>query len=51
MDENNEQNNPELSAEEELELQKLRMKAKFGSVFGGSENLSPEMELEWLKHI
>jgi hypothetical protein len=52
MDENNEQNNPELSAEEELELQKLRMKAKFGSFFGGSsESLPPEAELEWLKHI
>ena len=51
MDENNEQNSPDLSAEEELELQKLRMKAKFGSVFGGSESLSPEMELEWLKQV
>ena len=51
MDENNEHNNPELSPEEELELQKLRMKAKFGSTVGGSENLPPEIELEWLKNI
>jgi hypothetical protein len=52
MDENNEHNNPELSPEEELELQKLRMKAKFGSFFGGSsESLPPEAELEWLRHI
>jgi hypothetical protein len=52
MDENNEQINPELSAEEEVELQKLRMKAKFGSFFGGSsESLPPEAELAWLKHI
>jgi hypothetical protein len=52
MDEENEHNNPDLSAEEELELQKLRMKAKFGSFFGeSSESLPPEAELEWLKHI
>jgi hypothetical protein len=52
MDKNNEQNQPSLSPEEELELQKLRMKAKFGSLFGGSSgSLPPEAELEWLKHI
>lgn len=41
----------ELSIEEQLELQKIRMKAKFGSLFGSSGKLDPKAELEWLQQV
>lgn len=51
MNDHHEENDPNLSAEEELELQKLRMKAMFGAEIGGLGKLPPDMELEWLKQI
>jgi len=51
MTENTNANSLELTPEDEIDLQKLRMKAKFGCTFGSSETLPPEIELQWLKNI
>ena len=51
MTENIDPNSLELSPEEEVDLQKLRMKAKFGRTFDSSEKLPTAIELQWLKNI
>ena len=40
-----------LTIEEQLELQKLRMKAKFGSLCESQNNMNAKAELAWLQHI
>jgi hypothetical protein len=50
-EENNDKKPDELSIEEQLELQKIRMKAKFGNMMNSSGELGPKAELQWLQQI